>query len=134
MAQLFQGFDPTFLFLVLLPIAALVAAWALRVSCNICEVAAPDYWHAMLAVIIVAVANLVLRFWLRTGGGPISFEAQLLAPLATTVLVLSMSIRTGPVNACKVLLVQGLLCGMILSAAMLMSDSELLKKWSLLRV
>ena len=123
MAQLIQGLDPTLVFLILLPAAALIAAWALRVSCNICDVEPPDYLHCLLAVIIVGVANVVLRFWLRINDGPLSFEVQVLAPLATTVLVLSMSIRTGPINACKVMLVQGILCGMLYCAALLMKKT-----------
>ena len=123
MAQLIQQFDPSILFFVVLPVAAVVAAWALKIACAICDLNSPDFWHCVLAVIVVAVANLALRFGLRAGTGPISFEAQVLAPLATTALVLSMSIRTGPINACKVMLVHGLLCGMILSAVVLMSQS-----------
>ncbi len=123
MTQFIQLFDPSVLFFVVLPIAAIVAAWALKIACAICDLDSPDFWHCVLAVIVVAVANLALRFALRAGAGPISFEAQVLAPLATTALVLSMSIRTGPINACKVMLVHGLLCGMILSAVLLMSQS-----------
>ena len=126
MVSLIHGLDPGLVFLVLLPAAAFVAAWALRVSCNICEVEPPDYLHCLLAVVIVAVANVVLRFWLRINDGPISFEAQVLAPLATTVIVLSISIRTGPINACKVIVVQGILCGMIYCAVVVVKKSIML--------
>lgn len=125
MANLIDGLDPMLVFLVLLPMAALIAAWALRVSCNICDLDPPDYLHCLLAVVIVAVANVVLRFWLRINDGPVSFEAQVLAPLATTVLVLAMSIRTGPINACKVMVVQGILCGMLYCAALVMKKTLL---------
>lgn len=122
MAQIIHGLDPTLVFLVLVPMAAAATAWALQISCKICGVDAPDYLNCLLAIVVVAVANVVLRFWLRVNQGPISFEAQVLAPVATTILVLAMVIRTGPLNACKVLVVHGLLCGTILYVVLAMTE------------
>ena len=123
MPQLLQGIDPPLVFLLILPLAAVIAAWALRVSCNMCDVDAPDFWHCLLAVVIVVLSNLALHFALSIHENPLSYEARFLAPLAVTVLVLGMSIRTGPINACKVILVQGILCGILYYAAVLMKKS-----------
>ena len=122
MAQIFHGLDPTLVFLVLVPTAAAIAAWALQLACKICDVEVPDYLHCLLAIIVVAIANVVLRFWLRVNQEPLAFGAEWLAPVATTILVLSVLIRTGPINACKVLLVHGLLCGTILGAVLAVTE------------
>ena len=123
MAQLIRDLDPTFVLMIVVPLAAIIAGWALRLSCNLCSVEAPDFWHCVLAVVIVCVANVVLRFWLRVSQVPESFETQILAPLVTTALVMSMSIRTGPFAACKVTFVHGLLCGLIYCLVHVMSKS-----------
>jgi hypothetical protein len=121
MAQLLSNLDPHFVVIVLLPLAAVIAGWALRVACSVCSVEPPDFWHSVLAVVIIGVANIVLRFWLRTIGAPIDFSTQFVAPIVVTGLVVSMSIRTGPWSAFKVTFVHGILCGLIYCAALVMS-------------
>ena len=113
MAQLLPGLDPTLMLVVLLPIGALIAGWALQMACNICSVEPPDFWHSVLAVVIICISNVVLRFWLRVSEAPASFSTQLLAPAVITGLVIAMSIRTGPFAAFKVTFVHGVLCGLI---------------------
>jgi hypothetical protein len=121
MAQLLSNLDPTFVVVVLLPLAAAIAGWALRVACSVCSVEPPDFWHSVLAVMIICVANIVLRFWLRVIQAPIDFGTQFVAPVIVTGLVVSMSIRTGPLSAFKVTFVHGILCGLIYCAALVMS-------------
>jgi hypothetical protein len=121
MAQLLSNLDPSFVVLVLLPLAAVIAGWALRIACIVCSVEPPDFWHSVLAVVIICVANIVLRFWLRVVQAPLDYSTQILAPIVTTGLVVSMSIRTGPLAAFKVTFVHGLLCGLIYFAALMMS-------------
>lgn len=121
MAQLLSNLDPTLVVVILLPLAAVIAAWALRVACSVCSVDPPDFWQSVLAVVIICVANIVLRFWLRVVQAPIDFSTQFIAPLVVTGLVVSMSIRTGPFAAFKVTFVHGILCGLIYCAALVMS-------------
>ncbi len=113
MAQSLRDLDPTFVLIVLVPLAAATAAWALRVACSVCSVESPDFWHSVLAVVIICVANIVLRFWLKVSHVPTGIGPQVVAPLVTTALVIAMSVRTGPLSACKVTFVHGMLCGLI---------------------
>lgn len=123
MAQLLSNLDPTFVVVVLLPLAAVIAGWALRISCTVCSVDPPDFWQSVLAVVIICVANIVLRFWLRVVQAPIDAGTQFIAQAVVTALVVSMSIRTGPWPACKVTFVHGILCGLIYCAALVMSKA-----------
>ena len=120
MAQLLPELDGTLLLALCLPLGALIAGWALQMACNICSVEPPDYWHSVLAVVIIGIANVVLRFWLRVAEAPVDYTTQLLAPVATTGLVIAMSIRTGPFAAFKVTFVHCVLCGLIYCVASVM--------------
>ena len=123
MAQLIRDLDPSFVLLILTPLAAIVAGWALRISCSLCAVEPPEFWHSVLAVVMVGVANVILRFWLRVSQIPESLETKYLAPAVLTILIMSMSIRTGPFAAFKVTFVHLLLCGLIYCFVHVMSKS-----------
>ena len=123
MAQLISGIDPSLVLIILLPLAAGIACWALRVYCTICGLDPPDFWRAVLAVVIICVANVVLRFWLRVIQVPVGSETQILAALLMTILLMAMSTRTGPFAACKVTFVHALLCGLIYGVVQVMSES-----------
>lgn len=120
MAQLLHELDPTLVLAVLLPLGALVAGWALQMACTICSVEPPDFWHSVLAVVVICISNIVLRFWLRISEAPADYGTQLLAPAITTGLVIAMSIRSGPFAAFKVTFVHGVLCGLIYCVASVM--------------
>lgn len=117
MAQMFHDIDPAIVLAVLLPLGALAAGWALQVACRVCSVEPPDFWQSVLAVVIICVSNIVLRFWLRVSEAPTDFGTQIVAPAITTALVIAMSIRTGPFAAFKVTCTHGVLCGLIYCAA-----------------
>lgn len=117
MAQMLRDLDPTFVMAVLLPLGTLAAGWALQVACSICSVEPPDFWQSVLAIVIICVSNVVLRFWLRVSDIPTDLGTQLLAPVLTTGLVIAMSIRAGPFAACKVTFVHGVLCGLMYCVA-----------------
>ena len=120
MAQLLHDLDPIFVLVVLLPLGALAAGWALQVACSICSVHPPDFWHSVLAVVIICVSNILLRFWLRVSQVPADLGTQILAPAVITALVIAMSIRSGPFAAFKVTFVHGALCGLIYCVATVM--------------
>ena len=84
MAQLLHELDPTLVLVVLLPLGALVAGWALQMACSICSVEPPDFWHSVLAVVIICISNVVLRFWLRVSEAPANFSTQYVAPVVLT--------------------------------------------------
>ncbi len=123
MAQLLPELDPTLMLVVLLPLGALVAGWALQMACTICSVDPPDFWHSVLAVVIICISNVVLRFWLQVSEVPADFGTQLFAPAITTGLVIAMSIRAGPLGAFKVTFVHGVLCGLIYCVASVMGKA-----------
>jgi hypothetical protein len=116
-AQLLPELDPTLVLTILLPLAALIAGWALQMACKICSVESPDFWQSVLAVVIVCIANVVLRFWLRVSDIPANYANQMLLPAIITGLVIAMSIRSGPLAAFKVTFVHGVLCGLLYCAA-----------------
>ena len=123
MAQVLSDLDPTFVWAVLLLLGALIAGWALQVACSVCSVEAPDFWYSVLAVVIICISNIVLQFWLRVTQAPADFSTQILAPAVITVLVIAMSIRTGPLAALKVTLVHGVLCGLIYCVVTVMGNA-----------
>jgi hypothetical protein len=116
-SQLLPELDPTLVLTVLLPLAALIAGWALQMACKICSVESPDFWQSVLAVVIICVANVVLRFWLRVSEIPAHYTTQYLLPAIVTGLVIAISIRSGPFATFKVTFVHGVLCGLLYCAA-----------------
>jgi hypothetical protein len=104
----------------LLLLGGLIAGWALQIACSICSVEPPDFWHSVLAVVIICISNIVLRFWIRDSEVPADFGTEIFAPAITTALVIAMSIRTGPLAAFKVTFVHGVLCGLIYCVATVM--------------
>jgi hypothetical protein len=113
MAHLIRDLDPTFVLAVLIPLGALAAGWALQMACSICSVEPPDFWKSVLAVVVICISNIVLRFWLRVTETPANFGTQVFAAAVITALVIAMSIRTGPSAAFKVTCTHGVLCGLI---------------------
>ncbi|MCH8840304.1 MAG: hypothetical protein IH831_06430 [Planctomycetes bacterium] len=120
MAQVLSDLNPTFVLAVLLPLGVLITGRALQVACRVCSVEPPDFWHSVLAVVMICVSNIVLQFWLRVTEAPADFSTQILAPAVTTAIVIAMSIRTGPLAALKVTFVHGVLCGLIYCVANVM--------------
>ena len=115
--------DPTFVLAVVLLLGALLAGWALQMACKVCSIEPPDFWHSVLAVVIIGVSNVVLQFWLRVTKVPIDLSTQIFAPAIVTALVIAMSIRTQPLAALKVTFVHGVLCGLIYCVANVMGKA-----------
>jgi hypothetical protein len=113
LTQLLPELDSTLVLAIFLPLGALIAGWTLQMACNICSVEPPDFWQSVLAVVIICIANIVLRFWLRVSEIPATHTTQLLVPAIITGLVIAMSIRSGPFAAFKVTFVHVVLCGLI---------------------
>ena len=113
MAGLLRDVDPTIVYAVAIPLGIAIGAWALRMACSFCTVATPDFWQASLTFILICVANVVLRFWLRVTDSTPGVGTQFFAPLVTTAFVVAISLPTGPFTALVVSVVQGLICGMV---------------------
>ena len=91
MDPLLSAFDPIVVFAVLLPLAAMLATWGLQVACTSCSVDPPDFWQALLAVIVICIANVVVHFWLQVTHSALELETQLVATLLITAVVLTLS-------------------------------------------
>jgi hypothetical protein len=123
MLQLLPELDLRLAATILLPLGALIAGWALQMACTICSVEPPDYWHSVLAVVIICISNVVLRFWLRVSDIVETYTTQLLMPAAITGLIIAMSIRRGPFAALRVTFVHIVLCGLIYCVAAVMGKA-----------
>ena len=97
--QLLRFFDPIFVWTVLLPMGVILAAWGLQFACSFCSVDPPDFWQALLAVIVICIANVVMRFWLQVNQNTVEIETQFVASLLTTAVVLTLSLQTNPLAA-----------------------------------
>ena len=97
----------------LAPLAVAAAAWALRMACGFCSVEPPEFWHAVIIVVVIAVTNVVLRFFLQVTDSAHGMGPQYFAPALATSAVIALSLPTGPFSALTITVVQVVLCAMI---------------------
>jgi hypothetical protein len=109
----FNDFDALWTLAALVPLAIAAAAWALQLACGFCSIDPPEFWHAVATVVIVAVANAILRFVLYSTGAEDGIAAEYFAPLLVTSAVIALSVPTGPFTAMTITAVQLVLCAMI---------------------
>ncbi len=119
MNTLLSQFDPGWVLTVTVPLGIAVAAWLLRMSCGMCAVEAPDFWHAMLVTLLLGLMHIALRFWMNVTDVPPGIGSRFIVPMMASALVLAISLRTGPLAALRVTLVQGALCGVLYFSAAL---------------
>jgi hypothetical protein len=110
MAQFVDRFDPALLILVIVPIGLAVAAWALQMACAVAAVDPPDYWQSLLCVILGAVANVILRFWVNISVPDPGLGYHLLLPIAMTAAIVAIMARVGPISAVVVTVCEGAIC------------------------
>ena len=119
MAPFIDRFDPALVFLVIVPIGLAIAAWALQMACAISAVDPPDYWQSLLCVVLAAVANVVLRFWVNISVPDPGLGYQLLLPLGMTAGIVAVMVRVGPISAVMVTVCEGAICaGIYIGASM----------------
>jgi hypothetical protein len=121
-AQLLAMFDPTLVFLVLVPAALFISAWALQMACAFAAVEPPDYWQSLLCMFLVVVANVLLRFWVNVSILEPGLGSQVLGPLVMTAGIIAIIVRTGPFSALMVTICEGGICAVLfVGFSMLMS-------------
>jgi hypothetical protein len=113
MPTIFNEVDAFWTLAALVPLAIAVAAWALQMSCGFCSVDPPEFWHAVTTVVIVAVANVILRFVLQVNGATHDMTTQYFMPAITTATVLAIALPTAPFTATTITVVQVVLCALI---------------------
>jgi hypothetical protein len=97
----------------LVPLGVAAAAWALQLACGFCSVDPPEFWHAVTIVVMVAVANTILRFVLHATGAAYGIAPQYLAPLLVTSTVITLGVPTAPFTAVTVTASQLVICAII---------------------
>ena len=113
MENLLRSSDPMLIGTVLLPLALVGAAWALRMACAICAVRVPDFAPAATVVVVSIVANLGLRIAWNSAGLSFGISSQLLLMLLATALIVAISVRTSMFSAMAVTITQIFLCGLM---------------------
>ena len=113
MVNLLRSLDPLVIGMIVLPLALVGAAWALRMACAICSVRVPEFVPAATAVVVCLVANFGLRILLKYNHLSLSIASQFLLVLLTSAVIVSISIRTSIASAIAVTITQVFLCGLI---------------------
>jgi hypothetical protein len=105
--------DQLWLLAALAPLGLAAAAWALQMACGFCSVDPPEFPHAITTVVIIAVANAILRLVLQTMGVGEGIAPEYFAPALATTAVIALSLPTGPFTALTITVVQVALCAMM---------------------
>jgi hypothetical protein len=111
--QFNSDLDLIFTLAALVPLAVAVAAWALQMACGFCSVEPPEFWHAVIVVVIIAVTNVVLRFFLQMTDSAYGMAPQYFLPAVATAAVICLSLPTGPFSAATITIVQVVLCALV---------------------
>ncbi len=113
MNALLYDTDALWLLAALAPLGIASASWALQMACGFCSVEPPEFSHAVTTVVIMAVANAILRLVLQNMGFSEGIAPQYFAPILAITAVISLSLPTGPFTAFTITVVQLLLCAMM---------------------
>jgi hypothetical protein len=97
----------------LVPLGIAAAAWALQMSCGFCSVDPPEFWHAVMTVVIIAFTNVILRFVLQITDQAAGMGPQYLMPGVATAAVIAIMLPTGPFTASTITVVQVVLCALM---------------------
>ncbi len=113
MTPMWSDLDAVWTAAALVPLAVAAAAWALQMACGFCSIEPPEFWHAVTTVVIVAFANVVLRFVLQMTDSAQGMTPQYFAPAITTAAVIAICLPTGPFTASTITVVQVVLCALM---------------------
>jgi hypothetical protein len=110
---IWNDLDAVWTLAALVPLAVAAAAWALQMSCGFCSIEPPEFWHAVITVVIIAVTNVVLRFVLQMTDSAGGMMGNYAAPAIATATAISLSLPTGPFSATTITVVQVVLCALM---------------------
>ena len=94
MGPTLANYDALWLLAALVPLGVAAAAWALQMSCGFCSVEPPEFWHAVTTVVMIAVANCVLRLVLQMTDSAYGMGPQYLIPALATSAVIALGVPT----------------------------------------
>ena len=113
-----ESIDPLVVLAVVTPLILAIGAWSLRMACSICAVEPPTFWHALLTLLILLIANVVLRFFLHVTQTPATLGTQYVAPVVTNAVVIAVSLPSGPIAAIIIAIVHAIMTAVIYVGAM----------------
>ncbi len=99
MVDLLRDLEPILVSLILLSICTIFAAWALRMACLFSSVKSPNFYHAILTILVICIANVTLNFFLQVTQVPPGPGKHLIAPFVATATMIALTIQTGPFSA-----------------------------------
>lgn len=122
MVYLLENINPNFLLIILAPSVVAIMALALRMACVFAAVQPPDFYQAVLSVILIIIANVVLQYFLHVTQSPSGLGSQLLAPLFVTTLLIAISLPASPFSALVVAVSHLGICIVAYQCLMLISE------------
>lgn len=102
--------DPTLFWIIAIPTAIAAAAWALSISCSLCAIEVPQFWHSVLIVFMLVVGNLVVNAALNALVDDFNTMLKVTSALMTTIFIYSASLSIGIATACTVTMLHVGLC------------------------
>jgi hypothetical protein len=97
----------------LVPLAVAGTAWSLQMSCGFCSVEPPDFWRAVVTVVVIAFVNVILRFILQMNDYGTGLGPQYVMPAMASAIVITIMLPTGPFTATTITIVQVILCALM---------------------
>lgn len=116
-------YDMLWVMAALVPLGVASAAWALQMSCGFCSIEPPEFWHAVTTIVLIAIANAVLRMVLQITGSAYGMAPQYFIPALTTGAIIAIALPTSPVTALAITAVQIVLCALIFIAVAWLKDA-----------
>ena len=113
MENLLRSLDPLAIGTIVLPLALVGAAWALRTACALCSERVPDFVPAASVVVVSIAANFGLRILLNHNHLSLGLGSQLLLIWLSSAIIISISVRTTIASALAITVTQVFLCGLI---------------------
>ena len=118
MAFHIAGLDPQLTLLLLAPLALAAAAWALRIACAFSLTEVPSFWHAVVLVFTLVIANGAVQFYLGVTHTKLGLSSQYVMPAIVNALVLTVGLPVNPVSGLMVTIVHACICGVVYVGAM----------------
>jgi hypothetical protein len=110
---MYINFDVLWALAALVPLVLAAAAWSLQMSCGFCSVEPPEFWHAVITVVVTAFVNVILRFVLQMNDYGAGLGPQYVMPAMASAIVIAIMLPTSPFTATTITIVQVILCALM---------------------
>lgn len=116
MAHVLTFLDPVVLMFVGLPLGLCIAAWTLRMACELAAIDPPDFSQCLSCVVMVLASSFLWRWFVSTSFAHVGIVGQFAGPLVMAVAIIAMVVRTGPFSALMIAIYEGAICATIFFA------------------